>query len=711
MKGQDLPQSQPVAPGGSGKDGEKVTSPSSGSTATTIPTSNNNNSTADVKKSRSSVSSSSSGNGNGKDKNTSANAKMEEKLNFQKEKFLRVKEKLSKTKAALAQEKSNKNKLYKGLIKLAAELKDAHEECNELKQAQKQHQDTMSRNWYEGGMWRGPELLPGIQARARERMIHMRQQQQRGGDSGTGTGGDKTASDSTSSTEGNVREIPRRGKSAVSLSDLFFDLVIVTAFTRVGVAIQDRGGLEPASLSYFIVFWLIWGKEASFSTRFDTTDLSSQVETLLTCFAVLFGSLSSTAPFDSGDATRMMVLAAFVALLHFFLHMRVWFWFRDVNPMSEMVAVKNYAIYIMILTCVEFLTWMFGILALSETSKYRGVVFFVAIILSFRLPRTFLPNDFHAACSKRGVLFILLLGFILQSIVIVASPFFDYQMPSSEQYVFLGLVCLLLFCIKLLYVDDSFSVDPSDHALLVSRAAGFFFHLGQLALLLSTTVLGAGLNLLTHSYLAATSALPDNAKSLVCGGFAGVIFSIGFIKSMHLRRVPLNQVHRQLFYAAYGTQILVLLGVVYTTVSMSVGRFVGQVMTNELQMLGVLCGLALFLLLISWLDGVVELNIYGEGDAREFRVHPFGLWTCLKPGDPQPPLSLDTKRLSHLSPLLKDSNANLFDSQPSLNIYGSIGSAGSGLGISGSNSMEEDSEKTKSVKFTEEKGEGADMIV
>ncbi len=284
-------------------------------------------------------------------------------------------------------------------------------------------------------------------------------------------------------------------------------------------------------------------------------------------------------------------------------------------------------------------------------------------------------------------------------------------MPSAEQYVFLGLVCLLLFCIKLLYVDDSFSVDPSDHALLVSRTAGFFFHLGQLSLLLSTTVLGAGLNLLTHSYLAATSALPDNAKSLVCGGFAGVILSIGFIKSMHLRRVPLNQVHRQLFYIAYGTQIFVLLGVVYTTASMSVGRFVGQVMTNELQMLGVLCGLALFLLLISWLDGAVELNIYGEGDAREFRVHPFGLWTCLKPGDPQPPLSLDTRRLSHLSPLLKDSNANLFDSQPNLSLYGSIRTGSSGVGVSGSGSIEEDTERVKFVKFSEAKNEGTDLIV
>lgn len=577
-----------------------------------------------------------------------------------RQKAARLKEKLTKTRDDLQLEKQMKHRLYKGLVKLASELKDARTECKELIQ----QRETEDKNWYEGGMWRGPELLPGIRAVARKRMVT----------------GQKSVPD-------------KRGKDAVSLSDLFFDLVIVTAFTRVGVAIQDRGALDGPSLAYFCMFWLIWGKEASFSTRFDTTDLSSQVETLLTCFAVLFGSLSSTAMFDSGDATRMMVVAAFVSLLHFFLHLRVWFWFREISPLSEMICVKNYAAYIMILTAMEFLTWTVGIFAFSATSSWRGYVFLVAILLGFRLPRTFLPNDFHAACSKRGVLFILLLGFILQSIVLVASPFFDYQMPSSEQYCFLGLVCFLLFCIKLLYVDDSFSVEPTDHALLVSRAAGFFFHLGQLSLLLSTTILGAGLNLLTHSYLAATSALPDNAKGLVCGGFAGLIISIGFIKSMHLRRVPLNPVHRQLFYAAYGTQILVLVAVVYATISMSLNRFIGAVALDELEMLGVLCCLAMFLLVISWLDEAVELNIYGDGDAREYRVHPFGLWTCIKPGNPEPPLISDKQRLHHLSPMLKGSNANLFDSQINLNLpmYGSVRS-GSG----------DEEERVRLVSFSDE---------
>ena len=581
-------------------------------------------------------------------------------------KYNKLKDKLSKTKTELKTEKAAKHKLYKGLVKLASELKETRATCRALEGRVNEGE----RVWYEGGMWRAPELL------------HASSENHGGVDGSTASGP--------------VGAGP--GLSAVRLSDLFFDLVIVTAFNRVGVAIQNQEALSVPSMAYLVVFWLIWGKEASFATRFDTTDLSSQLETLLTCFAVLFGSLSTTGTFESGESTRIMIMAAFVAGLHFLLHARVFYWFRDVDARSEMYRVQEYAVYIMVMTGLEFLTWLFGILYLEQDSPFKALVFLVAILLSFRIPRTFLSNDFHAACSKRGVLFILLLGFIIQSIVLVASPFFDYQglpryvgllyemsnlvvferscsnllVKSMEQYCFLGLSCFLLFCIKLLYVDDSSSLDPKDHALLVNRTAGFLFHIGQLSLLVSTTVLGAGLNLLTHSYMAATTALPANCKMLVCGGFTGVILSIGFIKSMHLRRVPLNPSHRQLFYAAYIIQVIVLMTVAYATTCMSINQmgYIGQLNFNQIEMLAILCCLALFLLVISWLDEAVELNLYGGSNAREFRVHPFGLWSCFKAGHLEPPLVAHTPSMGssvrHLSEL-SHSSANLFDSQ-----YGSF---------------------------------------
>jgi len=585
-------------------------------------------------------------------------------------------EKTDKLRQDLDHANSAKRILYTGLKTLAGELKSSKEKCRRLRSVLGEQQRQQSNNgfsittttlndvtiplndetpltlntttnintnnpkfWYEGGMWRPPNLLPSI-----------------------------------TTTPTQSWPLP-----PVSLTDLFLDLAIVTALARVGVAIQDRGTVDGPILAYFLVFWSVWGKVTAFTTRFDTTDLTSQMEALMTCLAVLCGSLSTTLGFGSGDATRMMEMGLFVSFMHFLTHCRVWFGYRDGGDSVrfDLEAVKTYAGYIMVMTALESLTWVVGIFFLANDSKWRMWVFFVAILCTLNISRGLLPNDFYAACSKRGVLFILLLGFTLQKIVMVATPFFDYQIPSCNQYIFMGLACFLLFCIKLLYVDDSFSVDPADHALLVNHMAAFFFHVGQLLLLLSTTVLGAGLNLLTHSYLAATTALPANAKNLVCGGFSGVIFSIGFIKSMHLRRVPANTAHRRLFFAAYGTQLFVTVAVVVATASMCLdtdGDF-GQMYLTEIQTLCVLCGLALFLLVIYWMDEAVELNIYDElAQARQFRVEPFGLWSCLN--NENMDRNLLNKRKS-LSMSRKLSQSSLY-SGSSVSLTGSGGGSRSG---------------------------------
>jgi len=263
----------------------------------------------------------------------------------------------------------------------------------------------------------------------------------------------------------------------------------------------------------------------------------------------------------------------------------------------------------------------------------------VGILLNFRSPRGIMANDFHAACSKRGVLFILLLGFNLQSVVGVASTYFSFWDPSWEQYAFLFLACFLLFTIKLLYVDDIHSVAPQDHALLYNRAAGCCFHLGNFALLLFTTVLGSGLNLLTSSFLAAAAALGTDAKTLVCGGFSAVVLSIGFIKSTHIRRVPTNLKHKRMFFIAYFTQLVSFLAVVLITARMcfshdSDNGFLALLMQNEIEMLGILVFFAAVLIIISWLDEALELNLYSDAsEASEYRVQPFGFWACLASED------------------------------------------------------------------------------
>lgn len=256
--------------------------------------------------------------------------------------------------------------------------------------------------------------------------------------------------------------------------------------------------------------------------------------------------------------------------------------------------------------------------------------------------------------------------------VVVASEFFEYQTPTLEDYGFLGSACLMFFCIKLLYVDDSDTL-AQDHALLVNRWAGFFFHAGNFSLLFSTTVMGSGLNLLTHSYLAATAALPGPAKSLVCGGFAAVLLSTFFIKSMHIRRVPVDPVNQALFVAAYVVQSLVLLAVVAVSLVMAFGQgntsILEVIYESDMLLLASLSGAALLVLITSWLDEGVAVSLYSTSeDSREFRIHPFGFWWCLRPEVDQNEVEdviaqeekgAESRRLSALSPLLGSSVASL----------------------------------------------------
>eukprot|EP00571_Detonula_confervacea_P008301 CAMPEP_0172323144 /NCGR_PEP_ID=MMETSP1058-20130122/47952_1 /TAXON_ID=83371 /ORGANISM="Detonula confervacea, Strain CCMP 353" /LENGTH=598 /DNA_ID=CAMNT_0013039075 /DNA_START=334 /DNA_END=2130 /DNA_ORIENTATION=+ len=559
---------------------------------------------------------------------------------------------VTKLKTSLQREKAAKRKMYSYLVKIADELKTLRNESEQLIHAA----EYSRKAWYEGGMWRGPNVLPGA-AVAKS-----------GGD-GDGTNGATSLGGTNEDGGGGgaAAAVPALvPRAPVSLSDLFLDIVTVTSFSRVGSAIQDRGTIDLPILAYFAIFWQIWSKEASYSTRFDTTDISSHLETLLACFALLGGSLSAYSDFHSDGCTRVMGAAMIVAFLHVALHARVLYWFQAGGEAESVnYAVKRYATFITGINSLEVVNWVVG-MSLPNESAWRPWIFLFGILLNLRLPNGFMANDFHSACSKRGVLFILLLGFNLQSIVSVASPYFNYWDPTWDQYAFLFLACFLLFMIKLLYVDDTYSISPQDHALLYNRFAGFSFHLGNFSMLFFTTVLGSGLNLLTHSFLAAAAALPSDAKNLVCGGFSAVVFSIAFIKSMHIRRVPTNPKHERMFFIAYCTQFVGVLGIVFITARMcllgeSEVGILALMMRNEIEMLAVLVFFAILLIAMSWLDEAVELRLYSDtSEANEYRVHPFGFWACFKHEEPLQleALALERNRAARLaarSPLLGSS--------------------------------------------------------
>jgi hypothetical protein len=175
----------------------------------------------------------------------------------------------------------------------------------------------------------------------------------------------------------------------------------VTSFSRVGATIQDRGGIDLPILAYFAVFWMIWKKEESYSTWFDTTDISSHLTTLSVCFALL--------TFDSGGCTRIMGVAGFSALLHVVLHVRVFFWFKDVDDNatggdavaeSANSSVKRYAVFNSVVNTIETITWGIGML-LPSGSDWRKWIFLLGVVLNMRILGMIMLNDFHGELVER----------------------------------------------------------------------------------------------------------------------------------------------------------------------------------------------------------------------------------------------------------------------------------------------------------------------
>jgi Bacterial low temperature requirement A protein (LtrA) len=249
----------------------------------------------------------------------------------------------------LKDETAIKQKLFFSLVTLAQELKRLRAETQPLQDAMKY----ANRSWYEGGMWRPPAILPGVVSTPTKSVL----------------------------------------REATTPSGLFFHLVIVTALTRVGISFANQRSLTLDSVLYFAVFWMIWTKDLGYGTRFDTTDLSYEVVNLLTCIAVLMGSLTATAQLDSAGATRVMIMGAFVAILHCLLHLRVAYWFRNANPNSIEADARKHGIFSIAMTLCEAATWILGLIT-NEPFQRRWIVFLIAIAFSIaRFPRTF-PNDF-----------------------------------------------------------------------------------------------------------------------------------------------------------------------------------------------------------------------------------------------------------------------------------------------------------------------------
>lgn len=247
------------------------------------------------------------------------------------------------------------------------------------------------------------------------------------------------------------------------------------------------------------------------------------------------------------------------------------------------------------------------------------------------------------------MLFLLLLGFVLQNIVTVANDFLSFRTPSLEEYSFLGAICITLLCIQFLFVDDADTVSM-DHALIINSWTGFFFHIGHLILLMCLTGLGAALSTLTHEYFRGNSSALVRLR--VTEGFAATLLSISFLNSLHVKRVPSDSNHRAMFVLTYVVQAVFVFSVLAVSVAMQFGYFEDL---SNLELIWFVAATAVMVMILSWTDEIVELSLYmSGGDAREARSEPLRFWCCVVPRKPVETDASDEEISNHssLTPLL-----------------------------------------------------------
>ena len=110
-----------------------------------------------------------------------------------------------------------------------------------------------------------------------------------------------------------------------------------------------------------------------------------------------------------------------------------------------------------------------------------------------------------------------------------------------------------------------------------------------------------------------------------------------FIKSMHLKRVPIESCPRSLFIGAYVIQGLATIAVAAFAFLLSYSQvgYMQFLLQNDVELMWVLSGFAVLLVLLSWLDEGLELALQDSGetedDKKTFLVSPFGFWWCLHP--------------------------------------------------------------------------------
>jgi low temperature requirement protein LtrA len=305
----------------------------------------------------------------------------------------------------------------------------------------------------------------------------------------------------------------------VTWLELFFDLVFVAAVAQAATHLRDdysSAGLLRFSL-LFVLIWWAWLGHTTFSTRFDTDDVSQRALTALQLFLVAVMAINATGALDSRDSAGF---AAAYSVMRFVLAGQ---FLRARRVRRARRLTTRYA-----LACgVAAALWL---VSAFLDAPARFIVWALALAVDVGTPLVTtrqlvdVPHDAAHLPERYGLFSIILMGESMAA-VMAGMGHQEYWSVRAASAAIGGIAAI--FATWWVYFDG---VGATAHRLVRSMADATRFHLWSylhLPLYLGIAVMGVGLERVIET--ATEAPLPHSEAVILGSAIATVALSLSGI--------------------------------------------------------------------------------------------------------------------------------------------------------------------------------------
>lgn len=275
-----------------------------------------------------------------------------------------------------------------------------------------------------------------------------------------------------------------------SWSELFFDLIFVTAISRLGELYREGSLPGREYILLFTIVWVYWWQSSEFMNRFHSDDLSSKLYLLLFQGSLVGIALNVEGAIDGDNSHAFVCFAAMINLIHLLTYLRIYIYFRGLGAEDtsggQERKVVGFARQHVYMNLVFLAVWAaaytvptdyrYAVMWLFPASHFFTFVHAFLFVYSlnrgytFCLPlaRVWMPVHIDHWVERTGGLMIIFMGECVDGIAKAID------VKSWEAYLSVGCCFVIIFCIKLLFFDTNI-IETDNHAFRVKWWKGIIY--------------------------------------------------------------------------------------------------------------------------------------------------------------------------------------------------------------------------------------------